>query len=87
MEKLISAVAVTFIIISLKTVRASTSANDDVFSSVAKMATLVDQEKNIVSLLDSYLQASKHHHQIIQKLLQVLLQNILLYLDLISDNM
>jgi len=66
MEKLIGVVAVIFLITSLKLSSASASVDDDVFSSVAKMEILVDQESSIVNLLDSYLKASKQRHQIIQ---------------------
>ena len=67
MEKLIGVVAVIFLITSLKLSSASASVDDDVFSSVAKMEILVDQESSIVNLLDSYLKASKQRHQIIQE--------------------
>lgn len=67
MEKLISVVIVTFVVIGLKTSKSSALVDDDVFSSVAKMEILVDQENNIVNLLDSYLQSSKQQQKIIQK--------------------
>ena len=67
MEKLISVVVVTFVVIGLKTSKSSALVDDDVFSSVAKMEILVDQENNIVNLLDSYLQSSKQQQKIIQK--------------------